>query len=92
MAHTIKVIAGGLGLLALCLLVGRMIGGPNPTLGMIEAIKTFIPLWLIGAGINMWVGVTKAGYSIREEIPFFLVVFAIPAAMATFVWWRLSQG
>ena len=28
----------------------------------------------------MWVGVAKAGYSVAEEAPIFLVVFAVPAA------------
>jgi len=38
--------------------------------------------------INMWVGVAKAEYSAAEEAPIFLVVFAIPAAIAIlFAWW-----
>jgi hypothetical protein len=92
MAHTIKVIAGGLVFLALCLLVGRVFGGPTPTLALARAAKAFIPLWFIGAAINMWVGVSKAGYSVREEAPIFLLVFAVPAAVALFVIWRLSHG
>jgi hypothetical protein len=66
--HTVKVIAGGLLLLALCVLIGRVSGA-----------KLFIPLWLVGAGINMWIGVTRAGYSVA---PIFLVVFAVPAVVA----------
>jgi len=92
MAHTIKVIAGGLVLLALCLLVGRLIGGPIPTVGLVRGATAFIPLWLVAAGINMWVGVSKGGYSVREELPFFVVVFGIPAAAALFVLWRLLHG
>src|SRR3989475_1940476 len=38
--------------------------------------RSFIALWLVAAGINMWVGVSKAGYSVAEEAPIFLVVFA----------------
>jgi hypothetical protein len=32
-------------------------------------------------------------YGIRgaEEVPFFLVVFLVPAAVALFVWWRYSR-
>jgi len=30
-------------------------------MGLATAAKVFIPLWLTGAGINMWLGVTKAG-------------------------------
>jgi hypothetical protein len=91
MAHTIKVIAGGLALLALCLLIGRWVG-PTPAVGLVKAVKVFIPLWLVAAGINMWVGVSKAGYSVAEEVPFFLVVFAIPAAVAFLVLWGATRG
>ena len=71
MGHTVKVIAGGFVLLALCVLIGRADGA-----------KVFIPLWLVAAGINMWVGVARAGYSVAEEAPIFLVVFAVPAVVA----------
>ena len=87
MAHTLKVMAGGLALLGLCLLVGRWLGGPIPAVGLAKAIKVFIPLWFVAAGINMWVGVAKAGYSLAEEAPIFLVVFAVPTAAALVVWW-----
>ena len=59
MAHTIKVIAAGFGLLGLCLLIGAWLGSPSVT-GLATAAKVFIPLWLAGASINMWLGVTKA--------------------------------
>ena len=89
--HTVKVIAVGIALLALCLLVARWVGGPAP-LVLARGAKIFIPLWLIGTGINMWVGVSKAGYSVAEETPTFFVVFAVPAAIALFVLWRVSRG
>jgi hypothetical protein len=92
LSHTIKVIAGGFVLLALCLLIGRWIGGPSPAAGLATAAKVFLPLWLIAAGINMWVGVAKAGYSVAEEAPIFLVVFAVPGAVALLVLWWLSHG
>ena len=79
--HTLKVIAIGFALLALCLLVTRSAGG------VALGAKAFLPLWLVGAGINMWIGVTKAGYSIADEAPVFAVVFAVPAALAAFAWW-----
>jgi hypothetical protein len=49
-------------------------------------------LWVIGAGINMWLGVTKAGYSVVEELPFFLLVYAVPSAAALWIWRRYSRG
>jgi hypothetical protein len=91
MTHTLKVIVGGLVLLALCLLIGRWLGGPSAA-GTTTAAKLFLPVWLIAAGLNMWIGVAKAGYSVAEEAPIFLVVFAVPAAVALLVLWRLSRG
>jgi hypothetical protein len=90
--HTVKVIAGGLVLLGLCLLIGRWIGGPAPEAGLSAAAKLFVPLWLIAAGINMWIGVSEAGYSVADEAPVFAIVFAVPAAVALLVLWRLSRG
>jgi len=48
-----------------------------------------LPLWFIGAGINMYIGVKQAGYSVADEAPIFLVVFAVPAAIALGLWWKL---
>lgn len=92
MTHTLKVIAGGFALLALCLLIGRLVGGPGSTAGLIDGAKLFIPFWLLAAGVNMWVGVSKAGYSVAEEAPIFLLVFAVPAAVALLVVWKFSRG
>ncbi len=84
--HTLKVIAGGIALLGLVLVIGRWVGGPA------AAAKLFIPLWFIAAGINLWIGVSKAGYTVAEEAPVFLMVFAVPAALALIVLWKLSRG
>jgi hypothetical protein len=83
--HTILVIAGGLLMLGVCALLGRLMGGAD---GLGTAMLVFLPLWLIGAGINMYLGVRKAGYSVADEAPTFLVVFAVPAAIALLLWWK----
>ena len=88
MLHTVKVIGVGFALLAVCLVAGRLIGGAGQPTFLAWSALVFIPLWFIGAGINMWVGVSKAGYSVKEETPFFFVVFLIPAAVAFIFWWR----
>jgi hypothetical protein len=49
MMHTVKVIAGGFVLLAICLLIGRLVGGTTPAAGIARAAKLFIPLWLVAA-------------------------------------------
>jgi len=89
--HTIKVIAGGLLLLGVFLLVGRWIGG-GASSALASAARYFIPIWLVAAVVNLWVGVARGGYPVADEVPFFLVVFAVPASAAGLLWWRFSRG
>lgn len=91
MSHTLKVIAGGLALLGLFLLGGRLLSASAPALGMAGAMRWFIPLWLIAAAVNLWIGVTRAGYSVAEEAPIFLIVFAVPAGVALVLAWALTR-
>jgi hypothetical protein len=84
--HTLKVIAGGILLLAVCLLAGRWLGA-TPAAGMATAVKVFVPLWFVAAAVNLWIGVTRAGYSFADEAPVFGIVFAVPVAVALLVWW-----
>jgi hypothetical protein len=90
--HTIKVIAAGFLLLGVCLLIGRVAGGAASAAGLASGAKLFIPLWLVAAAVNMWIGVSKAGYTVADEAPVLLVVFAIPVAVALLLVWRLSRG
>jgi hypothetical protein len=92
MSHTLKVIAGGLLLLGVFVLGARLIQPGNATAAMVTAARWFLPVWLVTAGINMWIGVAKAGYSVAEEAPVLLVVFAVPAAAALIVAWALSRA
>jgi hypothetical protein len=92
MSHTLKVILGGLLLLGVLVVAARVLHAANPAAGMAAAARWFIPIWLVGAGINMWVGVAKAGYSVAEEAPIFLVVFAVPAAVALLIASSLSRA
>jgi hypothetical protein len=85
--RTAIIIAGGFILLGICLLAGRWLGG---TKALVVAAQVFIPIWLAAAGINMWIGVSQAGYSVAEELPILLLIFAPPAAAAAFVWWKFT--
>ena len=84
--HTISVICGGLVLLAAAVLIGQF-----TSLGRARALLGFIPVWLIAAGYNMWVGVTTAGYSVAYEFPIFLVIFLVPAVSALILYWRFAR-
>jgi hypothetical protein len=83
--HTILVMGGGFGLLVVFLLAARFMGDGS-AVALAAAAKWFIPAWLVGAGINMAVGVVQAGYSVAEELPIFLLIFAVPAAVAGLLW------
>jgi len=86
--RTALIIVGGAVLLGVFGLIGWWVGtGPRAT---VTAAKIFIPFWLIVALVNMWLGVSRAGYSVAEELPIFLIIFAVPAAIAAFLWWRFS--
>jgi hypothetical protein len=79
------IIIAGLLLLGIFLFAGSRIGDAS---AMVTAAMLFIPLWLVAALVNMWIGVARAGYSVAEEFPIFLVIFAVPATAALFIWWK----
>ena len=87
--HVLMVMAAGLVLLGIFVVFGWLWGASAA--GMALAAKVFVPAWLLLAGVNMWVGVHHAGYSVREEFPILLLVFAVPAVAAGVAVWRLSQ-
>lgn len=87
--HMVMVIGAGAVLLGLFLLFGYLWGGEGADLAF--AAKLFLPAWLLIAIANMWVGVARAGYSVREEFPILLLVFAVPACLAGLVIWRLAR-
>lgn len=88
--HIAMVIGGGVLLLCVFVLFGWLWGASAA--GMATAAKAFVPAWLLVAAANMWVGVAHAGYSVREEAPILLIVFAVPAVVAGLVAWQLSRG
>ena len=85
----LTLVAGGL-LLAVFLLFGWLWGANAAA--VVLAAKAFMPVWLAVALLNMWVGVAHAGYSVREELPILLLVFAVPAVLAGVVAWQMSRG
>ncbi|MCM2394497.1 hypothetical protein NBH19_00215 [Rhizobium sp. S95] len=88
--HMLLVISAGILLLGVFALFGKLWGGDAA--GIALAARYFVPVWLLVALTNMWVGVTKAGYGVSEELPILLVVFAVPAAIAGFAAWLLLKS
>ncbi len=44
-----------------------------------------VGVWFALTSFNVWVGVTKAGYTVREELPIFLLLFTLPTLYALLV-------
>jgi hypothetical protein len=88
--HTALAIGAGFALLGICLGIGRLIGGPGPA-PLATAARSFVPVWFVSALINLWVGVSQAGYTIAEELPVLAVVFGVPAAVALLLWRRFLK-
>jgi hypothetical protein len=80
--RTAIIIAIGFGFLGLCLAIGGYSGG---VARLRSAAVVFIGLWFVVAAANMYVGVARAGYSFMEELPIFLLIFAVPAIAAILV-------
>jgi hypothetical protein len=87
--HVAMMIGAGVVLFGLFLLFGKLWGGADPDFAL--AAKAFIPVWLALSLVNMWVGVTRAGYAVRDESPILIIVFAAPAALAVLAIWRLGR-
>jgi hypothetical protein len=78
----------GLLLLAASLLLGRLFSSNYPSAPVVATV-TYVALWFVIAGANMWVGVVKAGYSVGEELPIFALIFLLPASVAAFLKWKV---
>ncbi len=86
--RTAIILVAGLVLLGVLVLTGWRYGNGAPS--AVTAAQIFIPLWLAATLFNMWLGVARAGYSVAEELPIFLLLFGLPAAVAGFLWWKYS--
>ena len=85
--RTFEFLVAGFLLMAGFLLVGKLFSGQFAD-AMRLATWSFVVVWLLVAGVNMWIGVAKAGYSVTDELPIFLLIFAVPAAVAVLLKWR----
>lgn len=84
---------------ALFLLAGFLLLGASTVLARLFApsypsaptiaTAVFLAAWLALTGFNLWVGVSRAGYSVGEELPILLLLFGVPAAAALLVAWKV---
>lgn len=87
--RTVTILAAGLLIFAGLFLYSRLFVQHYPhaatwaTWGLVAA-------WLVGTVVNLRVGVVHAGYSVREELPILLLLFAVPSAVALMVRWKFG--
>ncbi len=86
--RTALILAAGLLVFAGVALFSRLFSEHYPG-ATAWATGGFIVLWLLATGFNLWVGVNRAGYAFGEELPIMLLLFAVPAAVAIVVRWKL---
>ena len=89
--RTLMIIVGGFVLWGASLGIARLFGGSS-------ALSTWTPtivfafIWLVLTAANMWVGVVRAGYSVTEELPIFLLIFALPVVVAVLAKWKVLRA
>jgi hypothetical protein len=86
--RTAIILLAGFVLWGLCLGAAKIAIGDRPSWAL-PATIAFIALWFGVAAWNMWKGVTRAGYSVAEELPIFFLIFLVPVVIALIVKWRL---
>lgn len=78
MSRTAVIIIAGLVLLGVFLVAGFL----WKAVGLRRAMEDFVLVWFALAAFNLAVGVFEADYGFGEELPIFLLIFAIPAVPA----------
>lgn len=86
MRTTLFLVSGVL-LMGAFLLLGKIFVGQLPMAPRMATLA-FVAVWFVVAALNMWLGVARAGYSVAEELPIFLLIFGAPAALAGFIKWQ----
>jgi len=85
--RTLVIIVAGFALWAACLALAGLLGAAS-THSTMTGTVAFIVVWFGVAAVNCWVGVHRAGYPFREELPIFLLIFGLPAAVAVLAKWK----
>jgi hypothetical protein len=88
--HMLLVMLAGVLLLAVFLLFGWLWG--HSLAGVSTAAKLFLPAWLGVATVNLWVGVSRAGYTVMQELPILAANVAVPGAIALLAAWQFSRA
>ena len=85
--RTAIIILAGLGIWAVGIFLAHRMGKPGGS-AIADTTLAFITFWFLAAATNMWVGVAQAGYTFREELPVFCIIFGVPSLVAAVVKWK----
>jgi hypothetical protein len=85
--RTAIIIVGGFLLWAACVVAAKLVPGSTGA-SLTTATIVFVVIWFIAAAVNLWAGVSKAGYTFAEELPIFLLIFLLPAVVAVVIRWK----
>ena len=84
--RTLSLIGVGLLVLAACAAIARL-AGRAPAIGA----RWFLLFWLAASLVNLYLGVSH-GYTLAYELPFFALMFGVPALAALAVMRGLNAG
>jgi hypothetical protein len=84
--RTAIIIVAGFVLWGICIGIAKLLSS-NPS-SMTIATVAFIVIWLVLAAVNMWLGISTAGFTFMQELPIFLLIFLLPSAVAVLVRWK----
>ena len=85
--RTAVFVVAGFALFALLLSIARAF---KPSLARASgiAVPSFIVLWAVAAGTNMWMALSRPNNSLMAELPTFLIIFLLPVTAALFAKWN----
>jgi hypothetical protein len=49
-------------------------------------------VWFVVTAVNMYIGVTRAGYTVMDEAPILVLVFVVPAVIAGIAIWQFAKA
>lgn len=78
--RTLLFLGAGIALWLAIVLVSKLAEAQPKNLWLTMVL--FGAVWFVVSAWNMWVGITSAGYSFREELPIFLLIFLSPLGVA----------
>jgi hypothetical protein len=86
--RTLLFLLAGLLLVGASFILGKMFLASYPEADK-WATRLFMVVWLGVAAANLMAGVLRAGYTVGEELPIFVLIFGFPALCMLFLQWKI---